>query len=1128
MKRRRFKYLVTVSLLIATLLSCGAVLSVTAENPQTVADFGLPNSERNTTVSGSDLLELLLDADIGSAEAEYINQSGLYKFIYSDAVPASTVTAKLTPDGLLVTLSSWTYTAQNGVAVSWVPCEVTVNSITHPVNGAGECLCEGDWTNTELFDISVTFEAEFSIDSALYNSLANFAYTDAAKKNGELLEYDAQKAKYDASLTAYNQYKQDSSDYALALTQYNIYLSELEEYNLKQEKYEYYLERLAQYTAAKEAYDAYLVKLEQYNAEKELYDAYCLALDEYRTQTMAYNNYLSRVESRVKKLSVMDVIYAKDSNKRHLYGTIRGSTVDTVVKRKDEIVTYTKAPAEAVDLAGECTENLRRILKEYKDLKTDREKYLYYEAHYDEICRNFKDLYETLRSFYNNPVVLAALNSAEKTERYRQFLAQLYVITTALDDSVQRDENWNLEVQEDTYVYVGDLLEDAHIIRDTGTASPKNYSGWPDEVTEPVMPKEVKKPTKPTVVAAPGRQPTEIIKPTAPEPVEQPTEPDPVPAPGDPPTTVKMTAAQKAIVEALRLGQISERSESERDVIIRKTATVSKTTEDLDKYHVRFLNGNTVVLEYDISSGDALVFPTDIPAKAQTDEFTYSFLSWKDEAGLDATEGSVYSDLEFHATFTAQRRSYQVTWDVCGTRYTESLEYGTVPSFSGTTDKPMDERTIYTFNGWDNEPARVTGNATYVAQYSETDRLYEVRWSINGTTVTEQYKYLAQPSFRGIVDKAPDDKYIYLFDGWSPNVLPVTGNVSYEASYSRKPLALNSTETPLSVKTENASYAVAVNERNVDITVLYEQARKKEYGITISLQDCTLTFSSLAVSQFSDLGITKIAASADADGARLLICDKSGRVIQGGAPVILEYNYSDDTGAELVGLIDGQAEPLYIEDGKIVFFMSSGQNIKIIKKYSVSVTPSDLGEIALSESQAEAGDVIQLKQKMVKYGYFVKEIKITAKIGGEPVELDPEALTFKMPEGGATVEVIYERQTFKVTFLSEGKVISEKIYYLGDVVEVPTDPTKEPLGNNIYTFSGWTPEIVAVEGDAEYRAIFTESKLAVEEVMRTHDFQDRSYEWWILLGVVAVLIAGGCVLFVCIRKSKRKKLHGTK
>ena len=118
---------------------------------------------------------------------------------------------------------------------------------------------------------------------------------------------------------------------------------------------------------------------------------------------------------------------------------------------------------------------------------------------------------------------------------------------------------------------------------------------------------------------------------------------------------------------------------------------------------------------------------------------------------------------------------------------TDEVEYGTLPTFSGSTDKAADAQYTYTFKGWDTEPVAVVGDATYTATYTETLNKYTVTWVVDGTSTSTEVEYGKVPSFDGTPAKAPDAQYTYTFSGWTPAVVAVTGDVTYTATFTNTP-----------------------------------------------------------------------------------------------------------------------------------------------------------------------------------------------------------------------------------------------------------------------------------------------------------------------------------------------------
>lgn len=106
----------------------------------------------------------------------------------------------------------------------------------------------------------------------------------------------------------------------------------------------------------------------------------------------------------------------------------------------------------------------------------------------------------------------------------------------------------------------------------------------------------------------------------------------------------------------------------------------------------------------------------------------------------------------------------------------------------GAPTKEMTVSTVYSFAGWSltdggsassSALANVTENRTVWAVYDETARVYRVTYyDEDGTTElkTEYLAYESTPSYKPTKDGS-------LFDGWIPDITPVTGDVSYTAKW---------------------------------------------------------------------------------------------------------------------------------------------------------------------------------------------------------------------------------------------------------------------------------------------------------------------------------------------------------
>ena len=160
-----------------------------------------------------------------------------------------------------------------------------------------------------------------------------------------------------------------------------------------------------------------------------------------------------------------------------------------------------------------------------------------------------------------------------------------------------------------------------------------------------------------------------------------------------------------------------------RTVTVNSDITYTATFE-INSYTIRFMNGSVELQSSSVNYGILPEYTGETPVKASTAQYEYAFSGWSPLLVV-ATE-----DVDYVAQFSETVRKYTIVflnWD--GTELQSSqVEYGTVPSYSGTPSRTGEGKT-YTFKGWDVTPVAVTGEATYTAQFDEAVNTYEITYA---------------------------------------------------------------------------------------------------------------------------------------------------------------------------------------------------------------------------------------------------------------------------------------------------------------------------------------------------------------------------------------------------------------
>ncbi len=169
----------------------------------------------------------------------------------------------------------------------------------------------------------------------------------------------------------------------------------------------------------------------------------------------------------------------------------------------------------------------------------------------------------------------------------------------------------------------------------------------------------------------------------------------------------------------------------------------------------------------------------------------YSFVNWTENGGEVSTDASytftLTADRDLVAHFEKQKFTVKFVNEDGTELQSSEVAYGETPAYTGTTpEKPATAQYTYTFVGWTPAIVPVTGAATYTATYAETVNKYTVKFvNEDGTELLSgEVAYGETPVYTGPTPtKEPDVQYTYSFAGWTPAIVPVSGDATYMASY---------------------------------------------------------------------------------------------------------------------------------------------------------------------------------------------------------------------------------------------------------------------------------------------------------------------------------------------------------
>ncbi len=559
-------------------------------------------------------------------------------------------------------------------------------------------------------------------------------------------------------------------------------------------------------------------------------------------------------------------------------------------------------------------------------------------------------------------------------------------------------------------------------------------------------------------------------------------------------------------------------------------------------------------------TGASPVYPT-TPVLEKNDGYSYSFVGWaatENGAVLDALPALGTENVNYYAVFDKTAVTYTAT--LIGNGGTVERETETYAVAEDALELPVPVRNGYTFVGWKplnnagNWDANTTysagvlggmlGDVTLVAQWTATEYTvtvypadgsaeYDITYTIDGTqtlptitreghTFTGWYVLLGDGSWK-------QGQVLDLNESLANNYGNLTVQAQWQVNRYTVTWVIDGT-----FATETYAYGTAIAQRTVPEKLGYIAAWDQAVPQVMPAENLTIT----AVYTLREYTITYNA---------------NGGEMPASYPTVYNITATD-------------ALPVPTKAGSLFAgwqVVSEGGNWILGTTTAASATLAGrYGNVSLkavwTPTIHEIKWVIEEGRVRIAHWYYgampsydgIPEIEQDAQYTYVFTGWDKEIVTVT---GDAVYTAQFDKvlRSYSVTWMLDDKVLEVKDYYYGETPDFSgADPIKPANSLYAYTFAGWSPEIVAVEGPQTYYAQFTVYRFVQSVVLDYSNISlvngetlqltvsvyplnadDPSVEWFSLDESIATVDSNGLVTAVgvgstsiCVRSNENPDL----